>query len=113
MMVAPAMLVSLMVLGITNPWMILARSFLDGCDRAERPAWRASIGDILERRHLPAAVTLLIVGFKQYRSGRLGGSSWPPLGLSPAFALTTLGLVAPLTALWRKKWKVQASSLPR
>ncbi len=60
MMAAAMMLTILMAFGITDPWMILAFSFLDGCGIAlSDPAWRASLGDMLERRHLPAAVTLL------------------------------------------------------
>lgn len=116
MMAASAMLTILMAFGIHDPWMILAFSFLDGCGIAlSDPAWRASIGDILERRHLPAAITLLNVGFNTVRSvgPALGGIIVAAFGPLVTFALTTLGFVAPLTALWRNKWKVQSSSLPR
>lgn len=116
MMAAAAMLTILMALGVTNPWMILAFSFLDGCGIAlSDPAWRASLGDILERRHLPAAVTLLNVGFNTVRSvgPALGGIIVAAFGPLVTFALTTLGFIAPLTVLWRNKWKVQTSTLPR
>ncbi|AGS24553.1 MFS transporter [Rhizobium etli] len=116
MMAASAMLTILMAFGITDPWMILAFSFLDGCGIAlSDPAWRASLGDMLERRHLPAAVTLLNVGFNTVRSvgPALGGIIVAVFGPLVTFALTTLGFVAPITALWRSKWKVQGSSLPR
>ncbi|APG93420.1 MFS transporter [Sinorhizobium americanum] len=116
MMAAAAMLTILMAFGITDPWMILAFSFLDGCGIAlSDPAWRASLSDILERRHLPAAVTLLNVGFNSVRSvgPALGGLVVAAFGPLVAFALTTLGFVAPLTALLRNKWKVQTPSLPR
>ncbi|WP_051441043.1 MFS family permease (plasmid) [Ensifer sp. WSM1721] len=116
MMAASAMLVVLMALGITNPWIILAFSFLDGCGIAlADPAWRASLGDMLERRHLPSAVTLLNVGFNTVRSvgPALGGLIVAAFGPLVTFALTTLSFVAPLTALWRNKWKVPCSSLPR
>ncbi|MER8569304.1 MFS transporter [Mesorhizobium sp. M0924] len=116
MMAAAAMLTILMALGITNPWMILAFSFLDGCGIAlSDPAWRASLGDILERRHLPAAVTLLNVGFNTVRSvgPALGGIIVAAFGPLVTFALTTLGFIAPLTVLWRNKWKVRTSTLPR
>lgn len=116
MMAASAMLTILMALGVTNPWMILAFSFLDGCGIAlSDPAWRASIGDMLERRQLSAAVTLLNVGFNTVRSvgPALGGIIVAAFGPLVTFALTTLGFVAPLTALWRNKWTVQTSSLPR
>ncbi|MER8759773.1 MFS transporter [Mesorhizobium sp. M0976] len=116
MMASSAMLTILMAFGVTDPWMILAFSFLDGCGIAlSEPAWRASIGDILERRHLPAAVTLLNVGFNTVRSvgPALGGIIVAAFGPLVTFALTILGFVAPLTALWRNNWKVQSSSLPR
>ncbi|MCG5487392.1 MAG: MFS transporter [Sinorhizobium meliloti] len=116
MMAASAMLVVLMALGITNPWIILAFSFLDGCGIAlADPAWRASLGDMLERRHLPSAVTLLNVGFNTVRSvgPALGGFIVAAFGPLVTFALTTLSFVAPLTALWRNSWKVPTSSLPR
>ncbi|NTE65140.1 MFS transporter [Agrobacterium tumefaciens] len=116
MMAASAMLVILMALGITNPWIILAFSFLDGCGIAlADPAWRASLGDMLQRRQLPAAVTLLNVGFNTVRSvgPALGGIIVAAFGPMVTFALTTLGFVAPLTALWRNSWKVQSSPLPR
>ncbi|WP_457578193.1 MFS transporter [Ensifer adhaerens] len=116
MMASSAMLVVLMALGVTNPWIILAFSFLDGCGIAlADPAWRASLGDMLERRHLPSAVTLLNVGFNTVRSvgPALGGFIVAAFGPLVTFALTTLGFIAPLTALWRNNWKVRASSLPR
>ncbi|WP_041679117.1 MFS transporter [Rhizobium etli] len=116
MMAASAMLTILMAFGVSDPWMILAFSFLDGCGIAlSDPAWRASLGDMLERRHLPSAVTLLNVGFNTVRSigPALGGIVVAVFGPLVTFALTTLGFIAPLTALWRNKWIVQASSLPR
>ncbi|RUU90420.1 MFS transporter [Mesorhizobium sp. M7A.F.Ca.MR.176.00.0.0] len=116
MMAAAAMLTILMAFGITDPWLILAFSFLDGCGIAlSDPAWRASLGDILERRQLPAAVTLLNVGFNTVRSvgPALGGIIVAAFGPLVTFALTTLGFIAPLTALWRNNWKVEISSLPR
>ncbi|UCI31959.1 MFS transporter [Mesorhizobium sp. B4-1-4] len=116
MMTASAMLTILMVLGVADPWTILAFSFLDGCGIAlSDPAWRASIGDILERRYLPSAITLSAVSFNTVRSvgPALGGIIVAAFGPVVTFALTTLGFVAPLTALWRNKWKVPSSPLPR
>lgn len=116
MMAASAMLTILMAFGVTDPWMILSFSFLDGCGIAlSDPAWRASLGDMLERRHLPSAVTLLNVGFNTVHSigPALGGLIVAVFGPLVTFALSTLGFVAPLTALWRNKWIVQASPLPR
>ncbi|RWD32059.1 MAG: MFS transporter [Mesorhizobium sp.] len=56
-------LTALVGLGIYNPWMILAFSCLAGCGAAfTDPAWHASVGDILRKREVPAAVTLISVG---------------------------------------------------
>lgn len=116
MMTASAMLTVLMILGVVDPWIILAFSFLDGCGIAlADPAWQASVGDIVERRKLPAAITLISVGFNTVRSvgPALGGIVVAAFGPLFTFALTTIGFTAPLTALWRNKWKVHSSSLPR
>ncbi|TKB11507.1 MAG: MFS transporter [Mesorhizobium sp.] len=57
------MLTALVALGFYNPWMILAFSCLAGCGAAfTDPAWHASVGDILRKREVPAAVTLISVG---------------------------------------------------
>lgn len=116
MMAASAMLTFFMVLGVSDPWIILGLSFLAGCGTAfHDPAWQASVGDIVERPHLPAAVTLISVGFNTVRSvgPALGGIVVAAFGPLATFALTTLGFAAPLTALWRNNWKVHSSSLPR
>ena len=43
--------------GIISPWLILGLGFLAGCGFAlNDPAWHASIGDILHKRDIPAAV---------------------------------------------------------
>nr|WP_292485311.1 MFS transporter [Mesorhizobium sp.] len=59
MKAASAMLTILMVVGIHQSLDDPSVQLLDGFGIAlSDPAWRASISDILERRHLPAAVTL-------------------------------------------------------
>ncbi|WP_352539131.1 MFS transporter [Mesorhizobium sp. M0029] len=67
-------------LGFVHPWLILG--FLAGCGFAlNDPAWHASDGDILDKRDIPAAVTLMSVGYNIVRSigPALGGVSWPSL----------------------------------
>ncbi|WP_033047998.1 MFS transporter [Sinorhizobium meliloti] len=116
MMTASALLTVLMALGVTDPWIILGFSFLAGCGIAlNDPASQASIGDIVERRDLPSAVTLMSVGFNTIRSvgPALGGIVVASFGPLVTFGLTTLGLVPPLAALWRNNWKVRSSTLPR
>ncbi|RWQ13510.1 MFS transporter [Mesorhizobium sp.] len=116
MTAASAMLTACVALGLVDPWFILGFSFLIGCGIAVNdPAWQASVGDIVERRDVPAAVTLMSVGFNTVRTvgPALGGIVIASFGLLTAFAVTTLGYLAPQFAIWRWKWKVRSSPLPR
>ncbi|NGO54517.1 MFS transporter [Allomesorhizobium camelthorni] len=103
-------------LGFVHPWLILGLGFLAGCGFAlNDPAWHASVGDILEKRDIPAAVTLMSVGYNIVRSvgPALGGVILAFFGPLAAFALAALSDLAPLGAIWRTKWKVRSSPLPR
>ncbi|QKC86788.1 MFS transporter [Mesorhizobium sp. NZP2077] len=116
MAVASAVLTGLVALGLVDPWTILGFSFLIGCGAAfNDPAWQASVGDIVDRRDVPAAVTLISVGFNTVRSvgPALGGIVVASFGPVTAFALTTLSYLSPLCAIWRCKWNVRSSPLPR
>ncbi|MER8523162.1 MFS transporter [Mesorhizobium sp. M1076] len=103
-------------LGFVHPWLILGLGFLAGCGFAlTDPAWHASVGDILHKRDIPAAVTLMSVGYNIVRSvgPALGGVILAFFGPLAAFALAALSDLAPLSAIWRTKWKVRRSPLPR
>ncbi|TIL79051.1 MAG: MFS transporter [Mesorhizobium sp.] len=103
-------------LGFAGPWLILGLGFLAGCGFAlNDPAWHASVGDILHKRDIPAAVTLLSVGYNIVRSvgPALGGVVLAFFGPLAAFALAALSDLAPLTAIWRTSWNVRTSPLPR
>ncbi|RWK87205.1 MAG: MFS transporter [Mesorhizobium sp.] len=116
MAVASAMLTASVALGFVDPWMILGFSFLIACGGAlNDPAWQASVGDIVDRRDVPAAVTLLSVGFNTVRTvgPALGGIVVASFGLVTALAVTTLTYLVPLATIWRCKWKVRSSPLPR
>ncbi|MER9426492.1 MFS transporter [Mesorhizobium sp. M0317] len=116
MATASAMLTALVALGFVDPWMILGFSFLIACGGAlNDPAWQASVGDIVDRRDVPAAVTLLSVGFNTVRTvgPALGGIVVASFGLLAAFTVTTLSYLVPLVTIWRCKWKVRSSHLPR
>ncbi|RUV30390.1 MFS transporter [Mesorhizobium sp. M5C.F.Ca.IN.020.32.2.1] len=116
MAIASAMLAALVALGFASPWMILGVSFLIACGGAlHDPAWQASVGDMVNRRDVPAAVTLLSVGFNTVRTvgPALGGLVVASFGLVTAFAVTTLCYLVPLGTIWRCKWKVHSSPLPR
>ncbi|RVG16912.1 MFS transporter, partial [Sinorhizobium meliloti] len=103
-------------IGFVSPWLILGLGFLAGCGFAlNDPAWHASIGDILHKRDIPAAVTLTSVGYNIVRSGgpALGGVILAFFGPVTAFVLAALCDLTPLGAIWRTKWHVRASPLPR
>ncbi|RUX94143.1 MFS transporter, partial [Mesorhizobium sp. M2A.F.Ca.ET.040.01.1.1] len=70
---------------------------------------------IVDRRDVPAAVTLLSVGFNTVRTvgPALGGIVVASFGLLAAFTVTTLTYLVPLGTIWRCKWKVRSSPLPR
>lgn len=115
MALTAATLTALVAVGLINPWIILFFSFLAGCCIAfNDPAWQASVGDIVDRKDLAAAVTLTSVGFNTVRSvgPALGGIILATFGPLTAFCLYTLGHFAPLIVVWRSKWKVPASRLP-
>ncbi|WP_036263929.1 MFS transporter [Mesorhizobium sp. WSM2561] len=110
------MLTVLIGLGFYNPWMILALSCLAGCGAAfTDPAWHASVGDILRKREVPAAVTLISVGYNAVRSigPALGGIVVASFGPLTAFAVATLTYLTMLWAIGRCKWSGRSSPLPR
>lgn len=112
---ASAVLTALIFLGFVDPWIILGVSFVIGCGVAlNDPAWQASIGDLVERRHIPAAVTLINVGFNTIRSvaPALGGIVVASFGPLVALLLSTLSYVVPLGIIWRSKWSIRSSPLP-
>ncbi|CDX18235.1 putative TRANSMEMBRANE EFFLUX PROTEIN [Mesorhizobium plurifarium] len=110
------MLTALVGLGFYNPWMILAFSCLAGCGAAfTDPAWHASVGDILRKREVPAAVTLISVGYNAVRSigPALGGVVVASFGALTAFAVATLTYLVMLWVIGRYKWAGRPSPLPR
>ncbi|RWP16084.1 MAG: MFS transporter [Mesorhizobium sp.] len=116
MAIASAMLTASVALGFADPWMILGFSFLIASGGAlNDPAWQASVGDMVDRRDVPAAITLLSVGFNTVRTvgPALGGIVVASFGLMTALAVTTLSYLVPLGTIWRCKWKIRSSPLPR
>lgn len=94
--------------GVLTPWILLGFTFLLGAGVAlNNPAWQASVGDIVGRGDLPAAVSLNSMGFNLMRSvgPAIGGLIVAALGAAAAFgvnALTYLPLVAALY-FWQPK----------
>jgi predicted MFS family arabinose efflux permease len=116
MMVASVVLVGIAFAGRVTPESLLLLTFLIGCGAAAfAPAWQASIGEMVPREQVPAAIMANAFGFNLARSvgPAIGGVVVAVLGAAAAFlvnALSYLGMLAVM--LW---WRPQrtASTLPR
>lgn len=98
--------------GLT-PWVLLGFTFLIGLGTAlHNPSWQASVGDLVPRADLSAAVTLNGVGFNLMRSvgPAAGGLIVAAGGAALAFAINALSYVPLLVALtrWRPEARVRA-----
>ena len=94
--------------GALTPWLLLAFTFLIGAGQAlYNPPWQASMGDLVPRSDLPAAVTLNSVGFNLMRSvgPAAGGFIVAGFGAAVAFAVNAFSYVPLLVALlrWRPR----------
>jgi MFS family permease len=90
--------------GWLTPWTLLAFTFLIGCGTAlNNPAWQSSVGDMVPRQDVPAAVTLNSVAFNIARSvgPAIGGAIVGASGAFAAFAINAVSYVALLAVLWR------------
>jgi len=123
MLIAQAFMLTMSVLltvfaylGLLTPWMLLAFTFLIGCGTAlNNPSWQASVGDMVPRKDLPAAVALNSMGFNLTRSvgPAIGGLIVAAAGAAAAFAVNAMSYVALIAVLFRWKPQLPAPSLPR
>ncbi len=101
---------------ILTPWLLLTFTFLIGCGTAlNNPAWQASVGDMVPREDLAAAVTLNSMGFNITRSlgPAIGGAIVAAAGAAGAFAVNAVSYIAILAALFAWKRPQENRSLPR
>lgn len=101
---------------LLTPWLLLAFTFVIGCGGAlHNPSWQATVGDIVPREQVPAAVTANSMSFNLMRSvgPALGGFIIVVAGAAAAFAVNAISYVALILALvfWRKQADIR--SLPR
>jgi MFS family permease len=116
MMAASVALAILAIAGQITPWLLLAFTFLLGCGTAlHNPSWQSSIGDIVPREDIPAAVTLNSMAFNLVRSvgPAIGGLMVAAGGAATAFAFNAVSYVPLILALLRWKRDPVKSSLPR
>ncbi|WP_375691700.1 MFS transporter [Pseudooceanicola sp. LIPI14-2-Ac024] len=103
-------------LDLLGAWGLLGFTFAIGCGMAlYNPSWQASMGDIVTRRDLSAAVTLNAMGFNLMRSvgPAFGGVLVAFAGAAAAFVFNALTYIPIIAALWLWKSPPRDESLPR
>lgn len=116
MMAAASLLTVLAWAGLMTPWLLVLLTFLIGTGSTFfNPSWQASMGDIVPRNDLPAAVALNSMAFNAMRSigPAVGGIIVAVAGAAAAFALNAVSYVAMIVALWLWKAPLPDTSLPR
>ncbi|MCI5073726.1 MFS transporter [Oricola sp.] len=101
---------------LLSPWLLLGLTFLLGCGTAlHNPSWQASVGDIVSREEVPAAVSLNGMGFNAMRSvgPAIGGAIVAIAGAAAAFAVNMASYVAIIAALYRWQPAQTPRNLPR
>jgi MFS family permease len=116
MMAVSVALALLALADLMTPWLLLMFTFLLGCGTAlHNPSWQSSIGDLVPREDIPAAVTLNSMAFNLMRSvgPAVGGLIVAAGGAAAAFAVNAISYVPLIFALTRWKNDPMASLLPR
>ena len=116
MVVVSAALAVCSYFGLLTPWLLLMFTFLIGCGTAlNNPSWQASVGDMVPRSDLPAAVALNSMGFNLTRSvgPAIGGAIVAAAGAAAAFAVNTLSYLPLIFVLLGWKPAITPNALPR
>lgn len=110
MLLVSLALAILAALGRVTPAMLLGLTFLVGCGMAlNGPAWQASVGDMVPRAALPAAVAYNSAAFNVARSAgpAAGGAVVAAAGAAAAFLANCVSYVGLIVVLLR--WRPQPS----
>jgi MFS family permease len=102
--------------GWITPWLLLMFTFAIGCGAAfNAPAWQASVGDMVPRPELPAAVALNSMGYNMARSlgPAIGGAIVAAAGAAAAFAVNAFSYIALIVVLARWRRAAPPQTLPR
>jgi MFS family permease len=116
MMITAVVLTLMAVTGTVAPWTLLCLIFLAGCGTAlHAPSWQASVGDVVPRADIPAAVTLngMAVNLTRSVGPALGGVVVALAGAGAAFALNAVSFGPMIWALLRWKPAARPATLPR
>jgi len=100
---------------LLTPWLLLIFTFLIGCGGAlHNPSWQASIGDIVPRDQVPAAVMANGMSFNLMRSigPALGGLIVVTAGATAAFTLNAVSYLALIATLMLWRRPVESKTLP-
>jgi MFS family permease len=111
-----ALVMGLLTLGgFMSAWSLLLLAFLMGLGSAlDAPAWQAIIPDLVERRDLPAAVSLNATGFNVARAlgPAIGGLVVAAAGPAAVFFLNSVSFLFVLVAVYRWQRATPASETP-
>ena len=116
MLAVSLLLAALAWAGLVTPPLLLLLTFLIGCGTAlNGPAWQASVGDMVPRADLPAAVALNSMAFNVARSAgpALGGAVVALSGAGAAFLLNALSYLGLIAVLLRWRPARPEAALPR
>ncbi|GAK70632.1 putative major facilitator superfamily transporter [Agrobacterium rubi TR3 = NBRC 13261] len=116
MLTASVMLTAFAWFDWLSPWLLLFFTFMIGCGTAlNNPSWQASVGEMVPREDLPAAVTLNSVGFNITRSvgPAIGGVIVAIAGAAAAFLVNTFSYFTLIYALVKWQPPKNTSTLPR
>ncbi|WP_413154281.1 MFS transporter [Bartonella sp. cb54] len=115
-MIVSINLVILSYMELLTPWLLLCFTFFIGCGNAfYNPSWQATMGDIVSRENIPAAVSLNSVGFNLMRSvgPAIGGVIIATLGATAAFLFNVISYIPLIGALFLWKPNYKSNPLPR
>jgi MFS family permease len=90
--------------GYMSAWILLALTFLMGLGSAfDGPAWQAIVPELVERKDLPAAISLNATGFNVARAlgPALGGIVVAIAGPAAVFLLNAVSFIFVLVAIYR------------
>ncbi len=116
MLLASIALMAATYAGMVTPWMLLGFTFLIGCGAAfNNPSWQASVGDLVPRSELPAAVALNSISFNLSRSfgPAVGGFIVAAFGAVAAFAINAVSYFGLIFTLLFWKAPPRETTLPR
>ncbi|MCA0032349.1 MFS transporter [Mesorhizobium sp. B263B2A] len=116
MLVVSVLLTVFTYYNLLTPWTLLAFTFLiDSGTALNSPSWQASVGDMVPRNKVPAAVALNSMGFNLTRSvgPAIGGIIVAAAGAAAAFAANAVSYIGLIVVMARWKPDVPVSTLPR